>query len=391
MVNERRKKNIILDNGMELIRWEEEDSPVSICYHPREENLMTSTHWHTALEINCMFDGVTEYHVGGVQRVISTDGVCIVNQGEVHYGRVRSDSYTGQESEIGITIHFRDSYLKKLLPGVEKLYFEIDSLETELLISRKMREIYQYSKRMDDNLSRVACITCVYQLIGLLYEKCRKNRELVPINIQKDKERIKIIIEYLNEHCGEEFTQQALADGISDILAGYIVDRTKSKHGKARVWVLRMAIPIAVSLILMFLVPGNGNTLTYVYVAVTYNLVNTICYTMTNLPYGTMNSLMTRDQGQRMVLNTYRMTMAQVGAMITNMCTIPLVNMLGGSTNRNAWTIVAVIYAVLACAMLLFCFFKTEERVNVSAEMQEKKEKKIYQHSSGILCKIYSE
>lgn len=164
-------------------------------------------------------------------------------------------------------------------------------------------------------------------------------------------------------------------DGISDIMAGFIVDRTKSKYGKARVWVLRMSIPIAVCLILTFTVPSASGAFAYVYVAITYNLINTVCYTMANLPYGTLNSLMTRDQGERMVINTYRMTMAQVGAMITNMCTIPLVNLLGGSTSQRAWIIVATIYAVLAAAMLLFCFFKTKERVSVSSG--ENKEKSI--------------
>lgn len=158
------------------------------------------------------------------------------------------------------------------------------------------------------------------------------------------------------------------ADGISDILAGFIVDRTRSKYGKARAWVLRMTFPICISLILTVTVPLGKGTLTYAYVAVTYNLVNTICYTMMNVPYGTLNSLMTRDQGQRMVLNTFRMTMAQVGSMITNMLTIPFVNLVGGSSKQSSWIIVAAVYAVLALIMFVFCFKCTEERVTVMEE-----------------------
>ena len=162
------------------------------------------------------------------------------------------------------------------------------------------------------------------------------------------------------------------ADGISDILAGFIVDRTKSKHGKARAWVLRMTIPICLSLVLTVTVPLGKGWVTYAYVALTYNLVNTICYTMMNVPYGTLNSLMTRDQGQRMVLNTFRMTMAQVASMITNMLTIPFVNLVGGSGKQSSWVIVAVVYAVLAFLMFVFCFKSTKERVCVMDEIDSK-------------------
>lgn len=163
-----------------------------------------------------------------------------------------------------------------------------------------------------------------------------------------------------------------LLDGVSDILVGYIVDRTKSKHGKARAWILRSSIPIAVCLVLTFTVPDSEGIWTYVYVAVTYNLVNSVCYTLVNVPYGTLNSLMTRDQGQRMVINTFRMTLAQVGAMVTNMFTIPFVNAMGGTGSKKAWIIVAVIYGIIAMVMLFICFFNTKERV--SADEDAKKE-----------------
>lgn len=163
-----------------------------------------------------------------------------------------------------------------------------------------------------------------------------------------------------------------LLDGVSDILVGYIVDRTKSKHGKARAWILRSSIPIAVCLVLTFTVPDSEGIWTYVYVAITYNLVNSVCYTLVNVPYGTLNSLMTRDQGQRMVINTFRMTMAQVGAMVTNMFTIPFINAMGGTSSKRAWIIVAVIYGIIAMIMLFICFFNTKERV--SADEETKKE-----------------
>lgn len=163
-----------------------------------------------------------------------------------------------------------------------------------------------------------------------------------------------------------------LFDGITDILMGHVMDKTKSRHGKARPWMLWLAIPISISLVLMFLVPNIGETGKYVYVAITYNLVTTFLYTMINIPYGALTSLMTRDQDQRMIINIFRMFMAQVGSLLINAFTLPLVNALGGSANQTNWVIASILYGVLAAVMFLFCFGKTKERVTVSSEQKEK-------------------
>ena len=116
------------------------------------------------------------------------------------------------------------------------------------------------------------------------------------------------------------------ADGVTDMLMGYVMDRVKTKYGKARPWLLWLAIPIAVACVLVFLVPNTGTVGKYVYVTITYNLVTTFLYTMINIPYGALTSLMSRDQGQRTVINVFRMFMAQVGSLIINASTLPLVN-----------------------------------------------------------------
>ena len=84
-------------------------------------------------------------------------------------------------------------------------------------------------------------------------------------------------------------------DGVSDIIMGVIVDRTKSRFGKARPWLLRMCIPFAVSGVLLFSVPtGWSSGAKLVYVFVTYNLVSTVVYTAINVPYSALNALMTK-------------------------------------------------------------------------------------------------
>lgn len=162
------------------------------------------------------------------------------------------------------------------------------------------------------------------------------------------------------------------ADGITDIVMGYVMDKTRSKHGKARPWLLWLAIPIGIATILVFLVPNLGDIGKYIYIAITYNLVTTFLYTMINIPYGAMTSLMSRDQNQRMIINIFRMFMAQVGSLVINACTLPLVNAMGGSTHQKSWVIVSIIYGVIAAALFLLCFAKTKERVSIQNEKSEK-------------------
>ena len=163
-----------------------------------------------------------------------------------------------------------------------------------------------------------------------------------------------------------------LFDGISDVIMGVLVDRTKSKLGKARAWVLWMTVPYGVSAVLLFMVPANATTMIQaIYVFITYNLAITFVYTALNLPYGTLAALMTRDQNERAIINIYRMGMAPVGNMIVTAATLPLINRLGG--DQKAWITVTVVYAIIAMIMLLACFFGCKERVHIPASEKEEK------------------
>ncbi len=156
-------------------------------------------------------------------------------------------------------------------------------------------------------------------------------------------------------------------DGISDIVMGYIVDRTRTKYGKARPWLLWLAVPMSIATVMIFLVPNIGEAGKYIYVIITYNLVSTFLYTMINIPYGTLTSLMTRDQNQRLSINVIRSFMAQVGTLIISASLLPLVNFVGGSTHQRSWIIVSIAFSVIAAILYLLCFFKTKERVVISS------------------------
>ncbi|MDE7313981.1 MAG: MFS transporter [Eubacterium sp.] len=156
-----------------------------------------------------------------------------------------------------------------------------------------------------------------------------------------------------------------LFDGVTDLIMGVIVDRTKSKYGKARPWLLRMCVPFAVSGVLLFSVPVSwAPTPKLVYVFITYNLVSSIIYTAINVPYSALNALMTQDPYERSVLSIFRNLLATAGTLTVNTCTLPLVEYFGD--HAQAWTKTFCVLGVLSVIAFLINFFGTKERVKAA-------------------------
>lgn len=157
-------------------------------------------------------------------------------------------------------------------------------------------------------------------------------------------------------------------DGVSDLVMGLVVDRTKSRFGKARPWLLRIAIPFGIATTLMFSVPDFAEKGKIIYIFVTYNLVMTM-YTMINLPYGSLSTLMTADPYERSVLNIFRQIFAQITSLIITATTLPLIELFGGG--QRAWTITYAIFSAVAAILFLICFAGTKETVGMQAKERE--------------------
>ncbi|AIY84770.1 sugar (Glycoside-Pentoside-Hexuronide) transporter domain protein [Clostridium baratii str. Sullivan] len=148
--------------------------------------------------------------------------------------------------------------------------------------------------------------------------------------------------------------------GFMDIVSGVVVDKTKTKYGKARPWILWMAIPFGISTVLLFSVPNIGESGKLVYVVTTYILLNVI-YTAINIPYGVLNSLMTQDQYERSEINIYRMFCSTAGSLCVSALVLPLVSLFGGG--QHAWIITFAIFGIVATFMFFVTFKTTKERV----------------------------
>ena len=132
---------------------------------------------------------------------------------------------------------------------------------------------------------------------------------------------------------GVLFLVARFSDGISDVLMGIIGDRTKSKYGKFRPWILWTAIPLGVILSLLFTTPDLSDSGKIVYAYITYILF-TLIYTANNIPYGALMAVMTGDDKERTSLGSYRMVGAFGGGMFVQGALLFLV-MYFGNVNPN--------------------------------------------------------
>ena len=164
------------------------------------------------------------------------------------------------------------------------------------------------------------------------------------------------------------FAVSKLLDGISDIVVGNIVDHTHSRMGKARVWLLRMCLPMVISLVLIFNVPqGLSSTMKYIYVFVVYNLVNSVFLTFIQVPYFSMVSLLTRNGEERGFLGNIQQLFQSIGSILINSFFIPLLALfsdkLDNPNTQAGFTGAVIVVGAFVIVSTLITIIFTKERV----------------------------
>lgn len=170
-------------------------------------------------------------------------------------------------------------------------------------------------------------------------------------------------------------------DGISDLIMGRIVDRTNTKMGKARVWLLRMCIPFAITTMLLFFVPTNWPSMVqYVYVFLMYNIVNAVCLTGVLVPFYSMVGLVTANPKERGLLGNVQQIFQTFGNVLVNATFVTLLGIFTESTEtlytQRSFTLTMLVYCSAMVIVCLFCVFNTKERVKQIEKQENVPEKK---------------
>ena len=172
---------------------------------------------------------------------------------------------------------------------------------------------------------------------------------------------------------GTMFAVTRVWDSFFDPVVGAVADRTSSRWGRFRPYLLFLAVPFGVIGILTFLTPPFGQTGKIVYAFITYALMMMV-YSAINVPYASLLGVMSPDPTDRNTLATYRMTFAYLGSFLALLLFMPLVNAFGGGDSggpmlgwltapQAGWLMAVGVIAVVCVLLFLGCFALTKERV----------------------------
>lgn len=152
-------------------------------------------------------------------------------------------------------------------------------------------------------------------------------------------------------------------DGVTDVFFGSLIDKTKSKMGKARPWMLYSEIGNCIFLVLLFSVPmGLGKTAQYIYFFITYVCLNAVFYTANNIAYASLTSLITRNGTERVQMGSIRFMFSLVTNVVISSVTVGMVGTFGGGA--KGWRVVAIIYATIAFVVNAISVFSVKELPN---------------------------
>ena len=180
-----------------------------------------------------------------------------------------------------------------------------------------------------------------------------------------------------------------IIDAITNVIMGQVIDRTHTKEGKARPWLLLSAPLVAISGILLFTVPGGSETVQVIWVMVSYNLFYSFAYTIFNMSHGLMVPLSTRnttDRGNLSVFNQIT-TIMMSGILVALVFPMVIMPMLG--VDKAKWIVTMSLLSMIALPLTLLEYFFTKERVTLEVQEEQKESVSFLQQIKTIFSDKY--
>lgn len=188
---------------------------------------------------------------------------------------------------------------------------------------------------------------------------------------------------------GSLIAASKVLDGISDVVFGSMIDRTHTKMGKARPWMLGAYFGCAITLIAAFSVPTTmGKTSQYVWFFITYLLLNAGFYTANNIAYSTLTALITKNVKERVQMGSIRFMFAFGTSFIIQTITVGLVQKLGGGA--EGWRTIAIIYAIIGLISNTLTVFSVKELPEEELRNGEEKVEEKYSLIESIKMLVHN-
>ncbi|QOL24555.1 MFS transporter [Thalassotalea sp. LPB0316] len=161
---------------------------------------------------------------------------------------------------------------------------------------------------------------------------------------------------------GTMFLAVRIFDAVTDPLMGSIADRTQTRWGHYRPYLLWLALPFAIISVLAFTTPDLEGNAKIIYCFTTYSLLM-IAYTAINIPYCALGGVLTADAKERVTVQSYRFVFGMLGGLIVAACTMPLVEFFGQGDDAKGYQLAMTAMSILGFILFILCFAGTKERI----------------------------
>jgi GPH family glycoside/pentoside/hexuronide:cation symporter len=179
------------------------------------------------------------------------------------------------------------------------------------------------------------------------------------------------------------FLMSRIWDGINDPIMGMIADRTKTRWGKFRPYLLWLCVPFAVVGVLTFTVPSFGSTGKLIWAYLTFNGIMML-YTAINIPYTALLGVISADSNERTSVSSVKFRFAFAAGIIVSATLLPMAKKLGGGNDAHGWQLSFIIYGIAAVIFFLITFKGTRERVQPPKTQKSSVKKDIFELVTNV-------
>lgn len=186
--------------------------PVSIRLFTRKSFRNCESHWHRSVEFEFFLEGEMNIYVNGKKNLCTAGSFCLINSEEVHRLEVQKDFEIKDGKVIGLILLIGYDFIRSLIPEISDIYFRVKDIETEIKIKNLLLKLLREQEMEDFEFNNVRMLGTICELLLVLCQNCRADKNIIRVNTQRDAERIRRILSYIHENYRENLIQYELAE-----------------------------------------------------------------------------------------------------------------------------------------------------------------------------------